>query len=101
MAWVRYDDQFYGHPKVTAVALEDVGAIGLHVLANTWTNAQRQHQGYVPPHQPAALVYDREKAHLYAALLVKLVLWHAVVRLGECDESALVYSARQDLQGRV
>jgi len=92
MAWVRYDDQFYGHPKVTAVALEDVGAIGLHVLANTWTNAQRQHQGYVPPHQPAALVYDREKAQRYAALLVKHGLWHEVGRLGECAECALEYA---------
>jgi len=75
MAWVRYDDQFHAHPKVTAVIAEDPGAIALHVLANTWTNAQKR-PGYVPKHQPTVLLCDRELAHKWAALLVKVGLWH-------------------------
>jgi hypothetical protein len=76
MAWVRYDDSFYGNPKVTQVVVEDPGALALHLLANTWTNAQRKHRGFVPAHQAAALLCDRELAARWAPVLVRSGLWH-------------------------
>lgn len=75
MAWVRYDDSFHEHPKVTAVIAEDAGAIGLHVLANTWTNGQKR-PGFVPAHQPGMLLCDKEQGRAWAALLVRHGLWH-------------------------
>lgn len=75
MAWVRYDDQFYCHPKVTAVIAEDAGAIALHTLANTWTNGQKR-MGFIPAHQPGILVCDKSQGAEWAALLVKHDLWH-------------------------
>jgi hypothetical protein len=82
MAWVRYDDQFHENRKVTAVILEDPGALALHVLANTWTNAQK-HVGFVPLHQPAMLLCDRGLGAKWSALLVQNGLWHE--RGKECE----------------
>ncbi len=76
MAWVRYDDGFYSHPKVTAVLAEDAGAIALHVLANTWSCQQRR-PGFVPTHQPAVLV-GKHKGTKWAALLEQYGLWDRV-----------------------
>lgn len=75
MAWVRYDDQFPYNPKVTAVIAEDPGALGLHVLANTWTNGQKR-KGHIPAHQPGILVCDKTQGRAWAELLVKHGLWH-------------------------
>lgn len=75
MAWVRYDDTFYSNPKVTRAIAEDPGALALHLLANTWTNAQK-HPGFVPAHQPAILLCDRQRAADWAAVLVRSGLWH-------------------------
>lgn len=75
MAWVRYDDQFPYNPKVTAVIAEDPGALGLHVLANTWTNGQKR-KGHIPAHQPGILVCDKTQGRAWADLLVKHGLWH-------------------------
>jgi hypothetical protein len=83
MAWVRYDDGFYSHPKVTAVIAEDPAALSLHVLANTWTNAQKR-PGYVPAHQPGILVADKTIGNQWATLLAKHDLWHDVKKM--CDE---------------
>lgn len=89
MAWVRYDDQFYGHPKVTAVIAEDPGAIALHVLANTWTNSQKR-PGYIPAHQPGVLVCDRSLGTKWAQVLVHATLWHE--RGQECEECLEEYA---------
>jgi hypothetical protein len=88
MAWVRYDDQFPSNPKVTAVIAEDPGALALHVLANTWTNAQKT-PGFIPVHQPAILLCDRGLAAKWASVLVHARLWHE--RGQECDECAEEY----------
>jgi hypothetical protein len=90
MAWVRYDDQFHNNAKVTAVVFDDPGAIGLHALANTWTNAQK-HKGYVPAHQPGVLLCDKEKGRKWAAILVKHGLWHEVGAL-DCDACLAEYA---------
>lgn len=82
MSWVRYDDAFYSHPKVTAVIAEDPGAIALHALANTWSNTTKR-PGYVPAHQPGVLLADKRRGSRWAALLVKHGLWHR--RGDECD----------------
>ena len=84
MSWIRYDDQFYGNPKVTAVIAEDPAALSLHVLANTWSNGQKR-PGFVPAHQPVVLILDRERAAAWTALLVKHGLWHDVKAMcGNC-----------------
>lgn len=88
MAWVRYDDQFYANPKVTAVIAEDAGALALHVLANTWTNGQKR-KGHIPAHQPGVLVCDKTQGSEWAALLTKHHLWHHVADM--CDECAEEY----------
>jgi hypothetical protein len=86
MAWVRYDDQFHNNAKVTGVVVEDAGAIGLHTLANTWTNTQK-HKGFVPVHQPGALICDKVRGPQWADLLVKYGLWHRVDDLcPACEE---------------
>lgn len=86
MAWVRYDDQFPTNPKVTAAIVEDPGSLGLHVLANTWSNAQKR-PGYVPAHQPAALLADRGLAQKWASVLVHARLWEETSNLcAECRE---------------
>jgi hypothetical protein len=90
MAWVRYDDQFYGNPKVTAVIAEDVGALALHLLANSWTNGQK-HQGFVPAHQPAVLLLDRGLGQKWAATLVHARLWEETSNL--CPECREEYAA--------
>jgi hypothetical protein len=101
MAWVRYDDQFHDHHKVTAVVAENVAAIGLHALANTWTNGQKR-KGYVPAHQAGALVCDKVLGPELAALLVKNNLWHRVADIGACVACAEEYEALpKDLEGWV
>jgi hypothetical protein len=86
MAWVRYDDQFYANPKVTAVVAEDAASLALHVLANTWTNAQKV-PGFVPAHQCGVLVCDRTLGKTWAEVLVRHGLWHDVADMCEaCQE---------------
>lgn len=89
MAWVRYDDQFPINPKVTAVVVEDPGALSLHVLANTWSNTTKA-PGYVPAHQPAILLCDRSLAEKWSDLLVRAGLWH--VRGQECGDCKVEYA---------
>ncbi len=89
MAWVRYDDQLPSNAKVTAAVLEEPGVMSLHVLANTWSNSQR-HPGYVPAHQPAALLFDRAIADKWANILVRHGLWHR--RGEECDRCREFYA---------
>ncbi|MFJ5532385.1 hypothetical protein [Streptomyces sp. NPDC093261] len=74
MAWVRYDDNFHCHPKVTAAVYEDPRAIALHVLALTWSNAQKR-PGFVPSHQPGILLADKQTGKQMAAILVSVGLW--------------------------
>jgi hypothetical protein len=96
MAWVRYDDQFHGNRKVTAVIAESVdyvAALGLHTLANTWSNGTRW-PGFVPRHQPNILVCDRERGAEWAAVLVRHRLWHDVAEM--CDACQEEYA---DLPG--
>ncbi|MEU0078602.1 hypothetical protein ABZY58_11950 [Micromonospora tulbaghiae] len=89
MAWVRYDDNFYSNPKVTAVVAEDPGALALHVLANTWTNKQKT-PGFVPIHQPSVLLCDRPLGAKWAGVLVRSGLWHE--RATPCEECAAEYA---------
>lgn len=77
MSWVRYDDGFDSHPKVTAVIAEDPGAIALHTLANTWSSRTKR-PGFVPKHQPGVLLADKRKGSKWASLLVRAGLWHEV-----------------------
>lgn len=98
MAWVRYDDQFYSNPKVTAAIAEDPGSISLHVLANTWSNAQK-HPGHIPPQQPGMLICDRPLATKWAEILVRANLWHERGR--ECDECAAEYAELPEITGWV
>lgn len=93
MAWVRYDDGFYSHPKVTAVIAEDPAALSLHVLGNTWTNAQKR-PGFVPAHQPGILIADKTLGNEWAAMLTKHGLWHEVQDM--CDECRAEF---EDLAG--
>jgi hypothetical protein len=93
VAWVRYDDQFHMHLKVTAVIAEDAGAIALHVLGNTWSNTQKL-PGFIPIHQPGMLLCDKRKGSKWAALLVKHGLWHR--RGEECDECREEYAHLTD-----
>jgi hypothetical protein len=76
MSWVRYDDGFDSHPKVTAVVAEDPGAVALHTLANTWSSRQKR-PGFVPSHQPGVLV-GKARGKRWAALLERHGLWDAV-----------------------
>lgn len=89
MAWVRYDDHFDTNPKVTGVVFEEPGALSLHLLANTWT-AKQKWPGYVPAHQPATLLCDRELGARWAAALVRFGLWHE--RGNECADCAEDYA---------
>jgi hypothetical protein len=89
MAWVRYDDHFHEHRKVGAVILDDPGALGLHLLANTWTNAQ-EYVGFVPIGQPSILLCDRGLGAKWAATLVNAGLWHE--RGKECDRCREIYA---------
>lgn len=95
MAWVRYDDQFPINAKVTAVVVEDPGALALHVLANTWSNTTKT-PGYVPAHQPTALLYDRGLAEKWAEILVRSGLWH--IRGQECDACKEEYAGLSKIQ---
>lgn len=74
MSWVRYDDNFHHHDKVMQVRDLDAGALGLHVLANTWT-ATSKSPGWVPIHVPRQLVGGRGKK--WAQILVTARLWDA------------------------
>ncbi len=89
MAWVRYDDHFDTNPKVTGVVFDEPGALSLHLLANTWTSKQKW-PGYVPSHQPATLLCDRELGARWAAALVRFGLWHE--RGSECADCAEDYA---------
>ncbi|MCG5464190.1 hypothetical protein MED01_002355 [Micromonospora sp. MED01] len=93
MAWVRYDDHFDTNPKVTGVVFEEPGALSLHLLANTWT-AKQKWPGYVPAHQPATLLCDRELGARWAAALVRFGLWHE--RGSECADCAEDYAHLPD-----
>lgn len=90
MAWVRYDDTFYSNPKVTGVVHDDPGALSLHLLANTWTNGQK-HPGFVPAHQPAVLLCDKQLGVRWAEVLVRAGLWHKRYE-DECDECLAEYA---------
>jgi hypothetical protein len=98
VSWVRYDDGFDSHPKVTLVVAEDPAAIALHLLANTWSSRQKR-PGFVPLHQPGVLVGSKQKGARWAALLERAGLWdrvedgwefhdHAVYRASEKRQSA-------------
>jgi hypothetical protein len=89
MAWVRYDDQLNLNPKVMATIAEDPGAMGLHLLANTWTNAQK-HPGYIPPGIPGVLLCDRGLGEKWADILVQNDLWHE--RGKECEQCREEYA---------
>jgi|GEM_PF-3165476 len=90
MAWVRYDDQMPMNGKVTAALVEDPGVMSLHVMANTWTSSQK-HPGYIPIHQPGALIFDRALGAKWADILVRNNLWHE--RGKECERCAVAYAA--------
>ncbi|MFI7073603.1 hypothetical protein [Micromonospora sediminicola] len=86
---MRYDDHFDTNPKVTGVVFEEPGALSLHLLANTWA-AKQKWPGYVPPHQPATLLCDRELGARWAAALVRAGLWHERGR--ECADCLTEYA---------
>ena len=95
MSWVRYDDGFDCHPKVTAVIAEDAGAVALHVLANTWA-ARQKRPDFVPSHQPGLLVGSKTKGAKWAGLLERHGLWNAVDGGWEFhDHAAYRNTARQ------
>jgi hypothetical protein len=89
MAWVRYDDQFAANAKVSAVVVEDPGALALHLLANTWSNSQK-YPGFIPAHQPAVLLCDRGLGTKWSAVLTSSGLWHE--RGKECERCSEYYA---------
>jgi hypothetical protein len=77
MSWVRYDDQFYSHPKVISARARDVASIALHVLANTWSETTKQ-PGFVPVDAPEFLIGNRQRGRRLAKILEDVGLWDAV-----------------------
>lgn len=99
MAWVRYDDQLSLNAKITAALLEDPGVMSLHLMANTWTSTQKKTPGYIPAHQPGALIFDRTLGAKWADILVRNNLWHE--RGKECDRCAEAYADAPTAAGYV
>lgn len=80
MAWVRYDDNFYAHEKVgRLLILGPIGveALGLHVLANTWS-ASTKRPGFIPAHQPGVLMANTKRGAKLAQHLEDADLWDKV-----------------------
>lgn len=74
MSWVRYDDQFYGHPKVVAVCDRDIAALGLHVRGNTWS-ATTKRPGFIPVSALGFLVGSKRRGMRLAKILDEEGLW--------------------------
>jgi hypothetical protein len=80
MSWVRYDDGFSTHEKVGRLLVQGskgLEAVGLHVLANTWSAASRR-PGFVPSHQAGILIANPRRGKVLGDLLVDAGLWHEV-----------------------
>ena len=73
MAWVRFDDEFYDHPKVCALSpnLRDA-CITLFVFADCWSSKQLT-DGFIPAPQIARLMGKPVAKH--AKELVRVALW--------------------------
>jgi hypothetical protein len=71
MAWARFDDQFYDHPKVLsldpALALQ---CVGLQLLATCWCSKQLS-DGVLPASLPSRLGANRK----IVAELVRVGMW--------------------------
>lgn len=71
MAWARYDDELPMNRKVGALlayGANGAAAIGLHLLANTWSRHNGT-AGMVPTAQPGLLVGDAKLGRRLAAML--------------------------------
>jgi hypothetical protein len=71
MAWARYDDELPMNKKVGALLADrvwGVAALGLHVLANTWSRHNGT-AGMIPRHTPGQLVHDAKIGKRLADML--------------------------------
>lgn len=76
MPWVRYDDQFSHHPKVSEVKLHDRTALTLHLLCGTWS-ASTSTPGLVSEAATVEQAGSKQRAKKWAKVLVDAKLWHA------------------------
>jgi hypothetical protein len=73
VSWVRFDDKFYDHPKVSALAPSLMDrCVGLHLLASCWCSNQLT-DGYITEHQPARLL--GHPAAKQISELVRVGMW--------------------------
>jgi hypothetical protein len=78
MTWARYDDELPYNRKVAwlrAHGVEGIAALGLHLLANTWSRHEGQ-QGFIPTYMPEQLT-GKPWAKL-TALLVEIGMFEAL-----------------------
>lgn len=74
MSWARYDDELPMNRKVgelLSVGAPGCAALGLHVLANTWSRHNGT-AGAIPAHQAGLLVGDAKLGRKLAGLLVSV-----------------------------
>jgi hypothetical protein len=74
MAWGRIDDNFYDHPKLLELGRNRLPAVGLYVLALSWSNRHLT-DGYIPFDQVKRLGGSK----FLAEQLVRVGLWDQLV----------------------
>ncbi len=87
MTWARYDDELpMNHKIARLVASGQVGvaAIGLHVLANTWSRHQGT-GGAIPGYQPGVLVADARLGRKLAEALADVGMFDA------CEDGWMIH----------
>lgn len=75
MTWGKTDDKLHSHPKVAALDVQILPAMGLWVLAQSWCNDALT-DGFIPSGQPARLAGKRVGPVIKA--LVVVGLWEVV-----------------------
>lgn len=80
MSWARYDDELPMNRKVGALlqhGAHGAAAIGLHVLANTWSRHNGT-AGAIPTHQVGLLVGDTKLGRRLAVLLADVGMFDVI-----------------------
>lgn len=83
MTWFKVDDSFHSHPKVRKVLTDDPSALGLWVLAGSWSTCHAT-GGFIPAGVPKYLL---PRGDQIADVLVRANLWRRARRGWQMAES--------------
>lgn len=91
MAWAKFDDDFWCHPKVRATVRRDDGAIGLFVRAVT-LSCRYETDGRIRPYDLEELCIDPQRRETLVSILVEQDLFDRL------DTAEAIQAAQRNLE---